>query len=53
MLLQTQPTTGLHDAIDKFQIATPRLGDITIKSTLDFEKVKKYVFRISATVSIC
>ncbi|VDI10651.1 protocadherin-15 [Mytilus galloprovincialis] len=45
----TQPTTGLHDATDKFQIATPRLGDITIKSTLDFEKVKKYVFRISAT----
>ncbi|CAC5424111.1 PCDH15 [Mytilus coruscus] len=45
----TQPNTSLHDANQIFEIATPRLGYISIKSILDFEKVKQYVFRISAT----
>lgn len=49
---QTQPNSSIHDGSHIFEIATPRLGYISVKFILDFEKVKKYVLRISATVSI-
>ncbi|CAC5424113.1 PCDH15 [Mytilus coruscus] len=45
----TKSNSSLHDATELFEIQTTGLGYITIKSTLDFEKVKKYVFLISAT----
>ncbi|CAC5424112.1 PCDH15 [Mytilus coruscus] len=46
---ETKSNSSLHDATELFEIQTTGLGYITIKSTLDFEKVKKYVFLISAT----
>ncbi|VDI00765.1 protocadherin-15, partial [Mytilus galloprovincialis] len=47
--LKTQPNSSIPDGSHIFEIATPRLGYISVKSILDFEKVKKYVLRISAT----
>ncbi|XP_076076081.1 cadherin-99C-like isoform X1 [Mytilus galloprovincialis] len=47
--LKTQPNSSIPDGSHIFVIATPRLGYISVNFILDFEKVKKYVLRISAT----